>query len=36
MLTFLFCTAALIFLFRSLRALFCLRWAQRLEPLGTR
>ena len=33
MLTFLFCSVALIFSFRWLRALFCLRWAQRLAPL---
>ena len=33
MLEFLFCSAALIFSFRWLWALFCLRWAQRLAPL---
>ena len=33
MLEFLFCSAALIFSFRWLRALYCLRWAQRLAPL---
>ena len=33
MLEFLFCTAGLIFSFGLLRALFCLRWAQRLAPL---
>ena len=33
MLEFLFCSAALIFSFRWLGALFCLQWAQRLAPL---
>ena len=33
MLEFLFCSAALMFSFRWLRALSCLRWAQRLAPL---